>query len=405
MQIPSVEVYSEIGSLKKVLIHKPGKELENLMPEYIDRLLFDDIPYLKIIREEHDIFKETLEQNGVETVYLTDIIEESLTDEAVKDEFIKEYIYESGIYNKKQFEILKGYFKSMSTREMLDKMIEGIRKTDISCKTQKNLIDYLDNCYPFIIDPIPNLYFTRDPFSCIGSGVSINSMCTATRRRETLFAKYIFKYNESYFQTPIWYDRTDEPSIEGGDILVLSDEVVAVGISQRTTPKAIELFSENILKAQVGFKKVIAIDIPKTRSFMHLDTVFTMIDKDKFTIHPNIKDSLKILVIELQDDKISIQEENKNLGDILKKYLNLDDVTLIKCGGNSIVDASREQWNDGSNTFAISPGKVIAYNRNYVTNKIMQDNGIEVITIPSSELSRGRGGPRCMTMPLVRQKL
>lgn len=403
MQTSPIEVYSEIGTLKKVLIHKPGKELENLMPEYIDRLLFDDIPYLDIVRKEHDTFRATLQQNGIETVYVTDLVTESLQDREVKEKFIKDYICEAGIYNKPQYEIIKGYFKSMSTKEMVDKMIEGIRKSEICCKTQRKLIDYLDNCYPFLIDPIPNLYFTRDPFSCIGNSVSINAMSTNTRRRETLFAKYIFKYHPQYSNVPLVYTRNSEPSIEGGDILVLSPNVIAVGISQRTTPKAIERFSENILKSNMGFKKVIAIDIPKTRSFMHLDTVFTMVDKDKFTIHPNIKNNLKVLVIELCDGKLSIDEENLSLENVLKEHLNLDKVTLIKCGGGSIVDASREQWNDGSNTFAIAAGKVIAYDRNYVTNKIMRENGINVITIPSSELSRGRGGPRCMTMPLLRQ--
>ena len=403
MHIPTINVYSEINPLKKVLIHRPGKELENLMPEYIDRLLFDDIPYLKIIREEHDKFKSVLEENGIETVYLVDLASESILNEEIKDELIEDYIYEAGIYDKKQFEIIKGYFKSMATREMVEKMIEGIRKSDINYEGQKSLIDYLDDCYPFIIDPIPNVYFTRDPFSCIGNGVSINTMYTTTRKRETLFAKYIFRYNPLYQNTKLLYQRDAEASIEGGDILVLSKDVVAVGISQRTQPRAIEIFSKNLLKSGMGFKKVIAIDIPKSRSFMHLDTVFTMVDRDKFTIHPNIKDSLKILIIELIDNKIRIHEQNKSLQDILQEHLNLDKVTLIKCGGNSIIDASREQWNDGSNTFAIAPGKVIAYNRNYVTNQIMQENGIEVITIPSSELSRGRGGPRCMTMPLVRE--
>ena len=403
MHIPTINVYSEINPLKKVLIHRPGKELENLMPEYIDRLLFDDIPYLKIIREEHDKFKSVLEENGIETVYLVDLVSESILNEEIKDELIEDYIYEAGIYDKKQFEIIKGYFKSMATREMVEKMIEGIRKSDINYEGQKSLIDYLDDCYPFIIDPIPNVYFTRDPFSCIGNGVSINTMYTTTRKRETLFAKYIFRYNPLYQNTKLLYQRDAEASIEGGDILVLSRDVVAVGISQRTQPRAIEIFSKNLLKSGMGFKKVIAIDIPKSRSFMHLDTVFTMVDRDKFTIHPNIKDSLKILIIELIDNKIRIHEQNKSLQDILQEHLNLDKVTLIKCGGNSIIDASREQWNDGSNTFAIAPGKVIAYNRNYVTNQIMQENGIEVITIPSSELSRGRGGPRCMTMPLVRE--
>ena len=399
----SIQVYSEINPLKKVMIKKPGKELENLMPEYLSRLLFDDIPYLKIVQEEHDKFKAVLEQNGIECVYLTDLVTESIINDTVKEEFIKEYLHEAGIKDKKQFEIIKSYFKNMPNRKMVEKMMEGLRKSDIGTQERNSLSDYLDNCYPFIIDPIPNLYFTRDPFSCIGNGVSINAMHTVTRRRETLFAKYIFKYNPIYKDTPVLFERDEKCSIEGGDILVLSKEVIAVGISERTAPEAIEILAKNVLESEMGFKKVIAIDIPKSRSFMHLDTVFTMVDKDKFTIHPNIRNDLKVLIIQLIDDKLSIKEENKSLQDVLKEQLHLDKITLIKCGGDSVIDASREQWNDGSNTFAIAPSKVIAYNRNYVTNEIMKENGIEVITIPSSELSRGRGGPRCMTMPLIRE--
>ncbi len=154
-----------------------------------------------------------------------------------------------------------------------------------------------------------------------------------------------------------------------------------------------------------SFEKVLAIDIPKSRSFMHLDTVFTQVDRDKFTMHPNISSRLRVFVLHMEDEKLSITEENASLEDILKEHLHLDRVDLIKCGGGNPIDAAREQWNDGSNTFAIAPGKVVVYSRNYVTNRVLADHGVEVLTIPSSELSRGRGGPRCMTMPMVREKI
>ena len=254
-----------------------------------------------------------------------------------------------------------------------------------------------------MLDPIPNLYFTRDPFAAIGSGVSIHRMYSVTRGRETLFGKYIFQYNPNYRDTPVYYDRTAGASVEGGDILVLSDKVVAIGISQRTQPWAIEQLAKKLLTEDTGFEKVLAIDIPKNRAFMHLDTVFTMVDYDKFTMHPNISDHLRVFVLEPgHGGHLTITEEHESLEDLLREHLHLDHVTLIKCGGGSVIDAAREQWNDGSNTFCIAPGKVIAYSRNYVTNKVMEDAGIQVLTIPSSELSRGRGGPRCMTMPLVR---
>ena len=402
----AINVYSEIGKLKKVLLHRPGRELENLMPEYLDRLLFDDIPYLEIAQQEHDAFTNIFKENGIEVVYLEDLVVESLINYDVKLKFINEYIEEAGIKEDRETGILKEYFLSFSSeKEMVFKMMEGIRKSEINDYRGPGLADFLSNQYPFIVDPMPNLYFTRDPFAAVGNGVSIHRMLTATRNRETLFGKYIFNYNPIYKGTKLFYDRTEDYSLEGGDILVLNEETIAVGISQRTNPNAIEKFANLVLTEESSFKKVLAIDIPKTRAFMHLDTVFTMVDYDKFTIHPNIKSDIAVYILKKTDGKLNIMEERGSLEDVLEKELNIDKVKLIKCGGNSVIDASREQWNDGSNTLCISPGEVIVYSRNYVTNRILQDEGIKTHIMPSSELSRGRGGPRCMSMPLVRENL
>ncbi|HPV85537.1 MAG TPA: arginine deiminase [Sedimentibacter sp.] len=402
----SINVYSEIGKLKKVLLHRPGRELENLMPEYLDRLLFDDIPYLKIAQQEHDAFANIFRENGAEVVYLEDLVVESLINDEVNSKFIDEYIEEAGIKEDRETGILKEYFLSFSDKkDMVLKMMEGIRKSEIKDYRGPGLADFLSNQYPFIIDPMPNLYFTRDPFAALGSGVSIRKMMTATRNRETLFGKYIFNYHPTYKDTKLFYDRTEDYSLEGGDILVLNKETIAVGISQRTNPNAIEKFANIILTEESSFKKVLAIDIPKTRAFMHLDTVFTMVDYDKFTIHPNIKSDIVVYVLKKIDGKMDITEERATLEQVLEKELNIDKIKLIKCGGDSVIDASREQWNDGSNTLCISPGEVIVYSRNYVTNKILEEEGIKIHIMPSSELSRGRGGPRCMSMPLIRENV
>ncbi|MDD2396975.1 MAG: arginine deiminase [Tissierellia bacterium] len=402
----SINVYSEIGKLKKVLLHRPGKELENLMPEYLDRLLFDDIPYLKIAQQEHDAFANIFRENGVEVVYLENLVVESLINDEVKSRFIDEYIEEAGIKEDRETGILKEFFLSFSDKmDMVLKMMEGIRKSEIKDYKGPGLVDLLSNQYPFIIDPMPNLYFTRDPFAALGSGVSIHKMLTRTRNRETLFGKYIFNYNPIYKGTQLFYDRTEDYSLEGGDILVLNKETIAVGISQRTNPNAIEKFANIILTEENSFKKVLAIDIPKTRAFMHLDTVFTMVDYDKFTIHPNIKSDIVVYVLKKINGKMEITEERGTLEQVLEKELNIDKIKLIKCGGDSVIDASREQWNDGSNTLCISPGEVIVYSRNYVTNEMLQEEGIKVHIMPSSELSRGRGGPRCMSMPLIREDI
>ena len=409
MHQPAIHVTSEIGRLKKVMLHRPGEELENLMPEYLERLLFDDIPYLHIAREEHDKFAEILRQNNVEVVYLTDLVEQSIVNADVKDQLIYEMIQDASITTSRERDVLTEYFRALDTKTMIAKMMAGVRKSEIQQFEGKSLGDFLrnlNNDYPFILDPMPNLYFTRDPFASIGNGVSIHKMFTATRHRETLFAKYIFTYHPLYKDTRVWYDRDENFSLEGGDILILNEETIAIGISQRTHENAIERFAEKVLTEESTFKKILAINIPKQRTFMHLDTVFTMVDYDKFTIHPNIMRDMDVFVIERdKNNKIHITHETSTLEDTLKRHLHLDKVDLIKCGSSHMIDAAREQWNDGSNTLAIAPGEVVVYSRNYVTNQILQEHGIKTYVMPSSELSRGRGGPRCMSMPLIRENL
>ena len=409
MQIPAIHVNSEIGRLKKVMLHRPGKELENLMPEYLERLLFDDIPYLRIAQEEHNSFADILRQNGVEVVYLSDLVVESIINQDVKEQLIQELIDDASITTSRERDILTDYFRALDNKTMIAKMMAGIRKTEIQQAEGKSLGDFLrnlNNDYPFVLDPMPNLYFTRDPFASIGNGVSIHRMFTETRHRETLFAKFIFEYHPLYKNTEVWYDRSENFSLEGGDILILNKETIAIGISQRTHENAIEKFAQKVLTEESHFKKILAINIPKQRTFMHLDTVFTMVDYDKFTIHPNIMRDMDVFVIERDGSKrIRITQETSTLEDILKRHLHLDHVTLIKCGSNNVIDSAREQWNDGSNTLAIAPGEVIVYSRNYVTNEILQEHGVKTYVMPSSELSRGRGGPRCMSMPLIREDL
>ena len=397
---------SEIGRLRKVMLHRPGMELENLMPEYLEQLLFDDIPYLKEAQREHDAFADCLRSQGVEVVYLLDLVTESITDDEVRQDFIRQFLNESGVRDDRTRSVLTDYLSGMPDREMVATMMAGIRKSQLRMQSGK-LGDYLnamENEYPFAVDPMPNLYFTRDPFATIGTGVSIHKMHTATRNRETLFGKMIFEHHPAYRNAPRWYDRGQVSSLEGGDILVLSPEVLAVGISQRTREDSIDTLAETVLSQSKTFKKVLAFNIPKTRSFMHLDTVFTMVDRDKFTVHPNILSSMTVFVMELDENrKMKIRQEDGRLEDILKEHLQLDHVKLIPCGRGSEIDAAREQWSDGSNTLAIGPGEVVVYSRNYVTNRSLEEEGIRIHTIPCAELSRGRGGPRCMSMPLWRE--
>jgi len=398
-----IQVKSEVGRLKRVLLHRPGQELENLMPEYLSRQLFEDIPYLVHAREEHDRFAETLRECGVQVDYLLDLTAEAVCETDVKARIVDDFVAEAGISARGAEDAVRAYLLEMPVPQMLAAMVRGVRKNELGKRERRHLVDYIDDAYPFYVDPMPNLYFTRDPFFMVGGGVCISSMANRVRARETLFGSYLFAFHPVYRNTPVWHQRSDPFPIEGGDVLVLSDKVIAAGISQRTNPNAVEALADRLIDGETGIERVLAIDIPKVRSYMHLDTVMTMVDRNKFTIHPSILPRLKVFSLVKKNGKISVEPERHKLADVFREALQQDRVDMIECGGGSAIDAAREQWNDGTNTLAVAPGEVIAFSRNYVTNGILRDHGVTVHEIPSAELSRGRGGPRCMSMPLWRE--
>ncbi|MGM9926815.1 MAG: arginine deiminase [Bacillus sp. (in: firmicutes)] len=406
-----IHVTSEIGKLKTVLLKRPGKELENLTPEYLPQLLFDDIPYLKVIQQEHDFFAKTLRDQDVEVLYLNDLVEESLHNEELRTEFVERMLQESKTHVNGSFAHLKEYLLSFSNKEMIEKIMSGVRKNEISISKKTHLHELMEEHYPFYLDPMPNLYFTRDPAASIGNGLTINHMRQPARQRESLFMEYIIKHHPRFagHDVPVWLDRNYDFPIEGGDELVLSEEVIAIGVSERSSAKAIERLARNLFAKQDKIKKVLAIEIPNCRAFMHLDTVFTMIDRNMFTIHPGIQDSdgkMNVYILEkgTEEDNVTITHRT-DLQETLKEVLKLDELVLIPCGGGDEIVSAREQWNDGSNTLAIAPGVVVTYDRNYVSNDLLRQHGVKVIEVLSSELSRGRGGPRCMSMPIVREDI
>ncbi|MBQ1342704.1 MAG: arginine deiminase [Firmicutes bacterium] len=403
--VSPLHVTSEVGKLKKILLHRPGSELENLMPEYLHRQLFDDIPYLVHAQEEHDSFADTLRQCGVEVLYLEDLLREAVEAASVKDEIIAEYVAEAAIPAAGAAQAVSEYLTSLPLKDAISAMMSGIRKSRIGRLPKRHLVDYTDEAYPFHADPLPNLYFTRDPFSIVGDGALLFCMANEVRRRETLFGKYIFNYHPLYGGIEKWYDRDDKYFMEGGDVLVLNSSTLAIGLSQRTDARGAELAARRLLESDSGFQRILVIDIPKTRAFMHLDTVMTMVDVNKFILHPNIRSSIRIYSIVMRNGRLRFTEEVRPMEQVFADALDVDEVTLIECGGGSIIDAAREQWNDGANTLAVAPGEVITYSRNYVTNRILRENGVTVHEIPSAELSRGRGGPRCMSMPFVRDDI
>jgi arginine deiminase len=389
-----INVFSEIGTLKTVLVHRPGDEIENLTPDLLERLLFDDVPFKKVAVEEHNKFTDIMRQNGVEVLYIEELVGETLDQHPeLREKFVDQFISEAKV-KKEYIAKFKKFLMNMKNVDMAIKMIAGTKKLELGIND--------DDKYPFVADPLPNVLFQRDPFASVGHGVTMNHMWSETRNRETLFPDLVFKNHKRFGGIPYFFERDWKEHMEGGDVLVLNSETLIIGASQRTTMKAIEMSAPRIFK-DGSYKKIIVLDLPKSRSFMHLDTVFTNIDYDKFIVHPLIfdyADEFKIYELTPEGKK----EIKKPLVKFLEETLG-HKVQFIRCGGDDPIASGREQWNDGTNVLTLKPGTVIAYERNWVTIDLLKKAGVKVFTTPSSELSRGRGGPRCMTMPLDRVDL
>ncbi len=403
-----INVTSEYKTLRKVLVHRPGAETENLTPSTYEELLFDDSYYLADAQKEHDTFVKVLRDNDVEVVYLEDLVTETLDiSEKIKDDFINEFVHEANVSpESKLFPVVVKYLKSFKdTKEMVVKAMAGVRYSELGLDGNDihSLSEVAAKDELFVLKPMPNLIFTRDPFSTIVHGISLHTMHFETRKRETLFAEYIFKFHPDYKGTKQYYSRNRSSSLEGGDVMVLKEDEIAVGISQRSEAASHEKLANAIFAdPESKIRTIWAINIPKGRSWMHLDTVFTQIDIDKFSVFTDY--DFNIFKITKTDGKNpKIEEFKYSIADLMEKVFG-QKVTLIYCGNNDPLIREREQWNDGSNVLAIKPNTVITYTRNYVTNKALRDHGVNVIDINSGELSRGRGGPRCMSMPLIRDE-
>ena len=399
--------FSDIGKLNRVLMHRIGREVEGIVPDNLEAMLFDDIPYLKAAKKEHDKYVSVLENNGVEVCYYTDEAAKAVSSPEAKAEFISDVLDRSEIKSEELREILTEYLSAKEPLDLIETVIAGVKKADVPKTSKETLADVIFASNLYYLDPMPNLYFIKDPAACIGDGICVNHMRMRARRRESLLMEYIYKYNKDFAPegTKLWYEYDDVESLEGGDIMILDAHTLIIGLSQRTSALGIQKLAKNIM-GKSGFDRIIVFDIPKRRAFMHLDTVFTMIDYDKFTIHSEILDAVGIYEIWLDKDReVRFSTITDTMADMLKKLLGVPAVNLIHVGGNDSMAAQREQWNDGTNTLCIEPGKIITYDRNYITNTVLESNGLEVITIPSAELSRGRGGPGCMSCSVNRDDL
>jgi arginine deiminase len=420
-------VFSDVDRLKKVILHRPGRELLNLSPKYLSIQLFDDIPWLEAAQREHDYFVQVLKGQGVEVRYIEEMLSEAIACKTLREELTSAFLLEAvgkkdECAKKKNCDscldyvtdFLKDYFSSLAARDLIDTMIGGLRKEGL--KLTGNGRHFGGEDYPFLLDPMPNMYFTRDPFAFIGTGVSVNSMYMRARRRESLFGDFLLKHHPEFEGVTRYYSRDYAESVEGGDIIVLSENALCVGVSERTSFEGVKRLAENIFgtadKTAAGqtlrlppltsnlFEKVLAVHIPAQRSYMHLDTVMTMVDRKKFVIHKEAVWDVNVTVFEMRGDRLS--ERVLPLDSALKDALGAGKIEYIHCGGESLIDAAREQWNDGANTVALAPGEIIVYDRNPITNRLLVDGGVKIHEIPCAELVRGRGGPHCMTMPYFR---
>ncbi|WP_353893477.1 arginine deiminase [Proteinivorax hydrogeniformans] len=398
-------VNSDIGKLKKVIVHRPGQELEYLAPLYLEELLFDEIPWLERAQEEHDLFVKEMHKNGTQVIYITDLIKDVLMDETVKRSFIEEQLKLSHIGNQLTKEKVIEHLMEQNPEYVAKNLIRGFKRGFVKeLKEPDSLADIIESPFPFYLSPLPSMYFTRDQGITMGDKILISSMNNDSRRRETLYTKYAVNHHPLFSNIePLMEDRLPA-GLEGGDLIVASEDLLIIGLSERTTEQAIEALSKELLIDNPRFKEILVIQIPSKRAYMHLDTVFNMIDYDKFVMYPGIKDNTYTYRLTAGKDgqvkAVKAGDLNEALSTSLKRPVN-----IIYSGGNDPITAAREQWSDSTNTLALAPGKVLAYNRNTVTNAKLRREGIEVVEFEGSELVRGRGGSRCMSMPIEREPL
>lgn len=398
----SINVYSEIGTLKEVLVHTPGDEIRYVDPDRLEELLFSAVLEADRAIIEHKRFVKILKDNGVKVIQLSDLTAQTYDKASpeVQNEFIEEWLDQAlPKLDSSKRDKVKKHLKTFKTKRMIRKMMSGITAEELNIKQ--------DN--PLIVDPMPNLYFTRDPFASIGNGVSLNSMKYQTRKRETIFSRFIFTHNEKYKQTPRYFEPTKDSqgTIEGGDIFIYNSKTLVIGNSERTNHEAILEIAKNIKNnPDCKFEKIIAINVPAMPNLMHLDTWLTMLDYDKFLYSPNMLSVLKFWEIDLKKDKIELIEKNDSLEKMLTSIIGKKPILIpVANKGADKISIDIETHFDATNYLAIKPGVVVGYNRNKKTEQALKNAGIKVFSFRGNQLSLGMGSARCMSMPLIREDI
>ncbi len=431
MQSIQLSVFSEIARLKQVVVHDPGPEVDLMVPGMMEKLLFDDILFGDQARQEHALFRQVLARVADEVLDVQDLFVEALQDEGVKLAFIEDLRRLAGLPDE-----TCNLLRDMSSAEAARSVISGVPWDDMPGHTP------WEQEFDYRLRPIPNLLFMRDPASVIGDGYSVNAMATWAREREPLILSTIFRHHprlRHLTDQDKWFDQVSPlirgeikapVSLEGGDILVLSDKVLVVGCSERSTTDAITCLAESLradhVAGQGRFERLVMVLMPKTRAAMHLDTIFTRISEDECLVYPpyfteGSRELLNVVVMDLRHPELRFTTQPNLLAAL--RGLGID-LAPIACGGRDYIKQQREQWTDGANAFALAPGVITSYSRNVATAEELSKAGYRVLTehelladptlnlldggkylvqIRSSELSRARGGPRCMTMPLSRE--
>jgi arginine deiminase len=398
-----MRIDSEIGQLKRVIVHQDALALKRLTPNNCEALLFDDVLWPEKADEEHQVFQSILRENDVSVYLLDELLKETLDIPAARDWLIKKGTHR--LYqNTELAAVLSDFLQSQSARTLADCFLGGLTWKEAELDSQ-NLASQVFGSHDFLLPPLPNHLFTRDTSCWINNGVSINPMHWPARQGETDNLAVIYRFHPMFDHdnANIWYDGSDEahplPSIEGGDVLVLNKHTLAIGLSERTTAYGIELLAKSLF-ADSDIQQILVIEIPKTRASMHLDTVMTMIHHDMFCMAFS-EQNMRSWFLRPGDENEIVCEAQDNLIAALKHALDLKEITVITPGGD-LFNQEREQWTDASNLLCIRPGTVIAYDRNIHTANKLKAHGITVLNIPGSELGRGRGGSRCMSCPILR---
>ncbi|WP_156758427.1 arginine deiminase [Actinokineospora pegani] len=397
---PAPRVDSEVGPLRAVLLHRPGNELKRLTPRNNDQLLFDSIPWVDRAQDEHDRFADVLTGRGVEVMLLADTLVAALADERAHAAAANTAVDRRRL-GEELGDALASHLATVDAKGLADVLMGGLTFEELPDAEGASLVRKMHHPHDFVVDPLPNLLFTRDSSVWIGDRVAIASLAMPARARETALLDLIYAYHPRFRSAGRAYGAHSAP-VEGGDVLLLAPGVLAIGVGERTTPAGAESLARSAFRDGLAHT-VLAVPIAQDRATMHLDTVCTMVDRDAVVMYPAVRDTLTAYTLRAAEDGVSVEGPTPFL-EAAATAMGIDRLRVIHTGLDPVT-AEREQWDDGNNTLAVAPGVVVAYERNVETNARLEDAGVEVLRISGSELGTGRGGPRCMSCPVLRDPI